>query len=321
MNPAISTSTAAVIISFNPDLTIIREVLASLAGQCRTIIVDNGSAQPVLSSLINLVRNKNSVEVIALYDNTGIAHAQNTAIRHATENHPEIRYILTLDHDSIPPGNMVACLETTFETIKNQGIPVAAVGPVLYDPRDNKLLKFHKMKFFFPGKINPESIAGEHPVVEVDGLNSSGTLISTTAFREIGEFDRNLFIDHVETDWCFRARAKGFRLFATTGTRLTHHMGDDVCYYWFFGKKSMPYRSPARHYYLARNSVLLQKRDYIPAVWKASNILKLCLTYIYFGFLNKAGKQQRRLITLGIRDGAKGISGKSSHHIHEPRTL
>ena len=143
------------------------------------------------------------------------------------------------------------------------------------------------MKLFFPGKIDPEKIARKNPEVEVDGLNSSGTLISTEAFRVIGEFDSHLFVDHVETDWCFKAKAKGFKLFATTKTKLTHFMGDDICYYWFLGKKSMPYRSPSRHYYLARNSILLQKRGYIPAAWKASNILKLCFTYMYFGFFCK----------------------------------
>jgi len=321
MNPSPSTSTAAVIVSFNPDLDIFREILAALSGQCAVVIADNGSSQPALSALGELIQGMDSVELLALHDNMGIAHAQNTAIRHITENHTAIKYVLTLDHDSIPPGNMIRCLENTIEDIENQGIPVAAVGPALYDPRDNKLLKFHKMKLFFPGKIKPESISDRHPVIEVDGLNSSGTLISTKAFRTIGNFDRDLFIDHVETDWCFRARAKGFRLFATAATKLTHHMGDDVCYYWFFGKKSMPYRSPPRHYYLARNSILLQKRDYIPAAWKVSNILKLWFTFMYFGFLGNDRKQQRKLIVLGLRDGIKGITGKSSHHIQEPRIL
>ena len=315
MSQAISTSTVAVIVSFNPDLIVLRKILVSLTAQCPVVIIDNGSSQSTLVSLDQLVQNMNSVELVKLNENMGIAQAQNTAIRHITENNTAAKYILTLDHDSIPPGDMISCLETTFETLGDEGIPVAAVGPVLFDPRNNKLLKFHKMKFFFPGRITPERISGKHPAVEVDGLNSSGTLMSIQAFRVIGEFDSNLFIDHVETDWCFRARAKGFRLFATTGTRLTHHMGDDVCYYWFFGKKSMPYRSPARHYYLARNSILLQQRDYIPATWKVSNILKLCFTFVYFGFLNKDRKRQRKFILLGLHDGIKGISGKSRHQI------
>jgi rhamnosyltransferase len=312
MNPAISTRTAAVIISFNPNLSILQKILASLVKQCPVVIVDNGSAQSILSSLGELVEEMEYTELLALHDNEGIAHAQNTGIKHINEDNTAIKYVLMLDHDSIPLGDMVTSLEKTFKTIEEQDIPVAAVGPVLYDPRNNSLLKFHKMKLLFPGKIEPEKVTGQHPIVEVDGLNSSGTLISLKALHVIGHFDSMLFIDHVETDWCFRARAKGFKLFATTGTRLTHHMGDDVCYYWFFGKKSMPYRSPSRHYYLARNSLLLQKRKYIPVSWKVSNILKLCFTYVYFGFFTKESTQQRKCILLGIRDGMKGITGRES---------
>ena len=310
MNTAISTSTAAVIISFNPDLDLMQEILASLARQCPVVIVDNGSSPSILSSLGELVEEMEYVELLALHNNEGIALAQNTGIKHISEDNTAIKYVLMLDHDSMPPGGMVTYLEKTFDKIEEQGIPVAAVGPVLYDPRNNNLLKLHKMKHLFPGKIGPEKVTGQYPVVEVDGLNSSGTLISLKALHIIGHFDSTLFIDHVETDWCFRARATGFKLFATTGTRLTHHMGDDVCYYWFFGKKSMPYRSPSRHYYLARNSLLLQKRKYIPASWKVSNILKLFFTYIYFGFLVNESAQQRKCILLGIRDGMKGITGR-----------
>ena len=312
-----STSTVAVIVSFNPDPNVLQEIIASLVQQCPVVIVDNGSSQSTLDAIDHLIRNTDSVDLIRLHENKGIAHAQNTAIRHIQARRPAIKYILTLDHDSLPPDGMITCLESTFETLADRGAPVAAVGPVLYDPRDNNLLKLHKTRLIFPGKLRPETITGDPPAVEVDGLNSSGTLMSTEAFRVTGEFDSSLFIDHVETDWCFRARAKGFGLFATTATRLTHHMGDDVCYYWFFGRKCMPYRSPARHYYLARNSMLLQKRDYIPASWKVSNILKLCFTLLYFGFLDKDRKRQRKCILQGIRDGMRGITGKSLHPVQE----
>jgi len=90
-------------------------------------------------------------------------------------------------------------------------------------------------------------------------------------------------------------------------------MGDDVCHYWFFEKKRMPYRSPSRHYYLVRNSLLLQKRRYVPVAWKISNLLKLFFTYMYFGCYYNDRKVQRQMINLGIIDGIKGVTGKSMH--------
>ena len=305
--------TAAVIVSYNPDMDVFVQLLTSLSTQCPAVVVDNGSSPDCVRSLEELIASYEHVELLCSGHNMGIAHAQDTAASHALKTNPSVRYILMLDHDSIPAEDMVDVLMSTFESLLETGQMIAAVGPVLYDPRDNRLLKFHKLKTFYLGKIAPERININQPVIEVDGLNSSGTLISTDAYLATGGFDRSLFIDHVETDWCFRAKAAGYRLYATTKTSLTHLMGDDVCHFWFFGKKRMPYRSPSRHYYIVRNSLLLQKRRYIPVAWKFSNLLKLFFTYMYFGCYYNDRKAQRQLINLGIRDGIKGVTGKSMH--------
>lgn len=304
---------AAVVVSYNPDPDIFRQLLSSLEKQCHAVIIDNGSSTECVQTLEDILDGYEHADLLQSPDNLGIARAQNTAIEHAIENYPTVSKILLLDHDSIPSDNMVASLEQTFKSLEDNGHRIGAIGPVLYDPRDNELLKFHKIKLFYLGKINPEHIDKENPVVEVDGLNSSGSLISLEAYQATGGFDEDLFIDHVETDWCFRAKAAGYRLFATTATRLTHLMGDDVCHYWFIGRKRMPYRSPHRHYYIVRNSILMQKRSYVPAAWKLSNLVKLCFTYLYFGFYYNDRNAQRQQINLGIRDGMHGITGKSKH--------
>lgn len=307
-----SQDTVAIIVSFNPDTDTVRKALQSLSSQCATVIVDNGSGADVLSRLKEVADGFESTELICLEDNLGIACAQNRAINHVIQTRDAARYSLLLDHDSIPGPGMVSCLEQTFVAWQAQA-RVAAVGPVLYDPRDNKYLDFHKARFGLWGKIRPDSLRKGQQVVEVDNLNSSGTLLANTVFRETGGFDASLFIDHVETDWCFRAKSHGYRLFATVETQLIHHMGDDVCYYWFLKKRRMPYRSPRRHYYIVRNSLLLQKRDYVPVAWKLSNLLKLCFTFVYFGGYSPDRAGQRRQMRYGFRDGLKGISGVSGH--------
>jgi rhamnosyltransferase len=308
---------AAIVVSYNPDPEVFRQLLSSLEKQCHAVIIDNGSSTECVRILEDMLVGRENTDLLLSPDNMGIARAQNIAIKRAIKNYSSISKVLLLDHDSIPSDNMVVSLIQTFRSLENNGHRVGAIGPVLYDPRDGEQLKFHKIKLFYLGKISPESIDKEQPVVEVDGLNSSGTLISTDAYRVTGGFDEDLFIDHVETDWCFRAKAAGYRLFATTATRLTHLMGDDVCYFWFFSRKRMPYRSPFRHYYIVRNSILLQKRNYIPVAWKLSNLLKLCFTYLYFGCYYSDSNAQRQQINLGIRDGMKGITGKSKHQVQE----
>jgi len=308
-----SVKTTAVVVSFNPDPEIVEQMLIALQAQCHTVIIDNGSSQSSLFALQELAAGFRDVDVLCLEENSGIAHAQNVAINHIIDTRSNSRYILLLDHDSIPDSGMVSTLEETFEALVAQGKSVAAVGPVLYDPRDDKHLDFHKTRYGIWGKIRVAEVDDASPVVEVDSLNSSGTLLATGVYRETGGFDDSLFIDHVETDWCFRARHSGYRLFATTQARLTHHMGDDVCFYWLFGRRRMPYRSPFRHYYIVRNSILLQRRGYVPMSWKFSNILKLLFTTLYFGYYYQDSRKQRKQIFRGIFDGLKGITGRQNN--------
>ncbi len=53
-----------------------------------------------------------------------------------------------------------------------------------------------------PGYVDGCMTAGNGSL-EVDTLNSSGSLISCEALRKVGLFDEGFFIDHVETEWCF----------------------------------------------------------------------------------------------------------------------
>ena len=311
-NSTFSEETIAVIVTYNPDTDTLRQSLASLSGQCATVIIDNGTAEPLVSRLKALVFESDPVELICLERNMGIAYAQNRAINHIIKTYPGVDFSMLLDHDSIPDRKMVSSLEDTFRHQQTRS-RVAGVGPVLYDPRDKKYLNFHKASYGMWGKIKPGSLDKEHPTVEVDSLNSSGTLLSNKVFTETGGFDSSLFIDHVETDWCFRVKSLGYKLFGTINSQLTHYMGDDVCYYWLLQKKRMPYRSPARHYYIVRNSVLLLKRSYVPVVWKFSNVLKLCFTFCYFGCYYRDRTQQRKQISLGFMDGLKGVTGASRH--------
>ena len=227
------------------------------------------------------------------------------------ETDPEVRFVLLLDHDSVPSEEMVQGLENEFNSLRDKGNNIAAIGPLLYDPRDKKYLGFHIIRNGLWEKIIP---AKNSAPVECHSLNSSGSLISIENIKKIVRLEEDFFMDHGETEWCFRAIDKGYKIFGSAKVTLNHLMGDDVCEYWFFGRKRMPYRSPLRHYYIARNSMLMQKRSYIPRTWKFWNIIKLFFTYVYFGFVAKESREHRKYIGKGIRDGLRGSAGKIRTH-------
>jgi rhamnosyltransferase len=302
-----SQKTIAITVTYNPDIAILKKQLESLRNQCHVVIVDNGSDPDILRPITQFCHGNERIKLIELAENRGISNAQNVGIEHVIDNHGVARFVLLLDHDSIPPAGMVQGLEDEFQALQETGSNIAAIGPLLYDPRDKKHLGFHVIKNGLWKKIIPPK--NSEPV-ECHSLNSSGSLISLKALREIGLLEKDFFMDHGETDWCFRAIDKGYTISGSARVTMDHLMGDDVCEFWFFGRRRMPYRSPRRHYYIARNSILLQKRPYVPATWKFWNIVKLIFTYGYFGFCCKESKEHRRSIWRGIHDGLKGVTGE-----------
>jgi len=293
--------TAAIVVTHEPDFGLFSRVLKALAPQCQVIVVDNGSSDEVLAQVTVLVEQQAAASLLELRENTGIAHAQNAGIRQALAARPTIEFVLTLDHDSVVPEDFVNRLQREFDS-HDKALHLAAVGPTLIDPRVNAPIGFQRRRGPFWSRFTP--VPGQ-PGMEVDGLNSSGSLISVRALRETGLFESGFFIDHVETEWCFRAKSRGYRLWGSFETSMEHRMGDDATTFWFFGRRVWPYRSPRRHYFIFRNSLALQRRPYVPGVWKLWNLAKLALTFIVFGSFAVDAAEQRRQMRAGLRDGWK----------------
>lgn len=306
---SLSLKTIAITVTYNPDFTILKNQLESLKSQCRSIIVDNGSEKNLLDPIKEYIGHNDNVKLIALDKNIGISCAQNIGIENVIQHNPEVQFVLLLDHDSIPNDKMVNALEDDFELLYQSGKNPAAIGPLLFDPRDKKYIGFPVKKW----GLWRQRIPPKNKPMECHGINSSGSLISINALKKIGLLEMGFFMDHGETEWCFRAIAKGYKIFGSARTTMDHLMGEEVCNYWFLGRKRMPYRTPIRHYYIVRNSLLMQKRPYVPFTWKFWNIVKIFFTYIYFGFFTSASSEHRHYILKGISDGFKGTKGEACY--------
>ena len=302
-----SSKTIAITVTFNPDFIILRNQLESLKNQCDVIIVDNASSKDILKPIEEFCNTNDRVKLIALDENIGISCAQNKGIRNIMETDPEVRFVILLDHDSAPEEDMVQGLESEFQSLREAGSNIAAIGPLLYDPRDKKYLGFHVIQRGLWKKIIP--MKNSDPI-ECHSLNSSGSLISLDVLKKVGLLEKDFFMDHGETEWCFRAIDKGYKIYGSGRVIMNHRMGDEVCEHWFFGRKRMPYRSPQRHYYIIRNSLLLQQRSYVPLTWKFWNIMKILFTCSYFGFASKESREHRHFIWMGICDGLRSKTGK-----------
>ncbi len=297
--------TVAITVTYNPDIDILAKQFDALSTQCHVVIVDNASMDDARSDLAAYIDGSVRIESILLDENIGISSAQNLGIAYIREKLPETDYILLLDHDSIPDVQLIRTLELEADQLSRDGIQLGAIGPLLFDPRDNAYIGFHKLRHGIWKKVIPPA----NSLVECDSLNSSGSLICMMCLNDVGDLTEDFFMDHGETEWCFRALHGGWKIYGTTAVKLNHRMGDDVCEYWLFGKRRMPYRSPKRHYYIVRNSILMYRLVHIPLLWKVWNGVKIAFTLIYFGYFSNDAPEQRQMIVRGFRDGVRGITG------------
>ena len=99
------------------------------------------------------------------------------------------------------------------------------------------------------------------PWEEVHNVITSGSLIPLAVFTTVGPFREEFFIDHVDLDYCSRARAKGFRIIKTRKQLMSHAIGAYTQHGWLWKKRWMSNHSPDRRYYFARNDTVML-RDY-----------------------------------------------------------
>ncbi|MGZ9056453.1 glycosyltransferase family 2 protein [Methylomagnum sp.] len=287
------------IITFNPPPEVFPRQLEALADES-VIIVDNGSSPDFMDQLQAWQKARPALRrVIALGENRGIAAAQNTGMRLARERGYD--FVLLLDHDSVPSPGLPASLYQAARSTLGRGERLAAVGARIVDPRRNVEHGFHWLHNGVWSAKRCEKQDGS--LIPCEFLNASGSLIYVPAWEDIGGFDEDFFIDHVETDWYMRARAKGYRVYGLCEGQLEHYLGDDVVRWWLLSWRTMPRRSPGRHYTIVRNSLWMWRRDYVPLSFKLNNLLKLVFTLVFFSLFDTEGSAQLRHILKGFWDG------------------
>lgn len=262
--------TAAVIVTFQPDLRALDDELTALRPQVGIlIVVDNGSRNlPALQQL--LMRYEAHLE--SLQVNTGIAHAQNVGI--AVAKRLGASGVLLMDQDSVPAADMVVNLQKAMQRLNTQGHRVAAVGPRYIDDRYEEMPCFNRVNGIKMARLGCDS---ESEVVEADYLIASGSLIPLAVIDRVGAMADDLFIDYIDTEWGLRAKAAGFACFGVCAARLGHSLGENPVR--FLGRY-ISVHSPIRNYYFVRNALLIYRKPYVCWNWviaDLANVLKLLL--------------------------------------------
>jgi len=310
----------AVIVTFNPDhVTFVRLLDALLPQVAGAVVVDNASSPAATSLLAG--RMGPQLELLQLSENSGIAAAQNAGIERALEL--EADGVLLLDQDSIPAPSMVAELCAAFLSASEDPTapPIAAAGPARVDGRTGTHSFFMVRRF---GLLRPwqpvAQCAALPPAVETEFLMASGTLVPLAVFQSIGAMRANYFIDHVDREWCFRAKAAGYRLLGVPAALLEHRIGDIVKRQCLFRKIALSWHPPLRNYYLYRNVVLMRRDVPIPWSWQLYFFWRLLRYACGVLILARDRRSRLRLMLLGLSHGYRGIRGRLDPLTHRCST-
>lgn len=303
---------SAVLVSYNPDRETLCAAIQTILPQVSDVfIVDNASSNFSCAWLDKFTGEAAAkLHLLPQKENLGIAAAQNIGIEHAMALDAE--FVLLLDQDSMPSDCMVTELlaAMTYAQSESGNRPVAAVGPTVVDKRTKKTYYFMTECSGFPQKwIPPMENEKNLHAIEVTVLVASGTLLSIKAIKHIGLMRSNYFINHVDNEWCFRARATGYRLLGIPASKLEHQFGDSIKQIWFFGYRQAIYHSPLRNYYDIRNTFLMLRDTSMSWIWKMYFIWRL-MRLGYFLIFAEQRWSRFQHITLGLLHAIKGISGR-----------
>jgi rhamnosyltransferase len=293
--------TCAIIVTYHPDPSILRVLLAALKPQVQGIVVvDNGSVVDMAALL-----SGTNAHLLPLGENLGVAAGFNQGIRWAEKQ--GFCRLLLLDQDSLPSPDMVERMNVALDQLMTQGEKVSAVGAHIRDPATGHSHGFARFGPFLFRYIARTSSAG---IVRADFLISSGSLIPLSTIKSVGLMDERLFIDLVDTEWFLRAAAQGYCAFGVGDAVLLHRLGDRAIRVPTEGGFGSVH-SPLRHYYIFRNSMLLNRRSSIPLQWKYNNTVQLACMFVLFTLFTPPRLQHLRMMLRGLWDGLHGRSGKA----------
>lgn len=293
----------AIIVTYNPEQKQLKRLLDLCLPQVDSVVVvDNGSTVPVIAWLTD--QGSSKIVWRSLGENKGIAAAHNEGIRQARSMKAD--YVLIFDHDSAPAPDMVKKLLAALKAKQEEGYKVAAVGPCYRDLRRDNPPPFTRIEGL---RFRYCTYSKETPVVIVDYLVSSGSLIPMATFDAVGDMREELFIDYVDVEWGLRAKAKGYLSFGVFAATMEHSLGDETLH--VFGRK-IALHSPLRHYYMFRNSVWLYKQQGVPLNWKIVDGARFFVRYFCYAMFAKPRLEHIRNMTMGVLDGLRSKLGKKN---------
>ncbi|MFA0216706.1 hypothetical protein AB4437_16675 [Vibrio cyclitrophicus] len=269
---------AILLTTYNPDVVLLASNISTYIQQCGRIYLVDNSPIPFDYSLL-----PDSIKIISLYENKGIAVAQNVGFSSASKDGYE--FFIEIDQDSKLSENYIHNICCDYvEIVRNNGL-ILGVGPVAISEEQG-------LDYYNYGNLKSP--------IPVKHTLSSGFFYSRQGAEKCGLKNEDLFIDLVDWEWCMRARTFSLSTFVSPNIEILHSLGEG---HKVVGPLNIGVPKPFRHYFQFRNTILLSKMKHIPLKWKLKNMLKIFVKFFFYPIILDDGIKRFRFMSKGIVDG------------------
>ena len=215
----------AIIVTYFPDNLVVSKTIKSICNQVdRVFIVDNTPNGSDFFRDGNFL-GENNIELITLNENVGIARAQNIGIKKALENKTD--FVLLSDQDTFYPEKYADRMLEIYFNLSNKD-KVATLAPDFIVPKNGRT----RGGFILFDKDSVTVIRPESGCDQISQAIASGMVIPSEVFNNIGFMKEDLFIDSVDSEWCWRARARGYEIIGCADVVIEHCLGGKIATWW-----------------------------------------------------------------------------------------
>ena len=272
------------IVLFNPNIERLRISLESISSQTESVVlVDNASIN--IQDVKKLLAHYENTFLISNKKNNGLAYALNQLCSYAFEQ--QCDWFLTLDQDTVCPSSMVSqLLKHCKEDI---GILCPAVD--------------------YEG-LNIKSKDCQEEFSQTYACMTSGSLTNIRAWKEVGGFRDDFFIDFVDNDFCMKLELHNYKIWRVNSCIMHHQLGDaqEKKLLGIFKFKASCH-SPWRYYYMIRNNLVFIW-DYEMHLNVVKEYLKLAYVVCY-GLVSSNNRKQTFLYMMrGYKDAKRHNMGQ-----------
>ncbi len=226
---------AACVVLYNPEQSVEQNISSYINYVDKIYVMDNTETKDYNYRFLSVYQS----EIIFIHNgkNEGVAKCLNEACNLSIKD--GFDYLLTMDQDSYFDESSIAryfqCIEN-FD--KYERVAMFGINYQYQTQKEN--CDFKKAKSFI----------------------TSGSVINLSCFKTIGEFNENLFIDFVDTEYCFRSIQQGYEIIEFPNIFMHHEIGELSEQRSFKNLKSSKrsIHSVIRLYYMSRNFLYLNKK-------------------------------------------------------------